>query len=151
MAKNMKRLYLTLIILTFAITGFAQDEFFNKYEGKPNVDVVFISKNMFAAMEKKGNSKNRGSKQFEALRIMEVNNKSLIPAIKEDAMKSFCNSEGYEDLMKLNESGETTIIRQKKLKNNHSVFILINYSDNTLNILALTGKGIQLNDIKKMR
>ena len=147
----MKRLYLTLIILTFAIAGFAQDEFFNKYEGKPNVDVVFISKNMLAAIEKKGNSKSNGSKQFEALRIMEVNNKSLIPAIKEDALKSFSNSDGYEDLMKLNESGETTIIRQKKLKNSHSVFVLINYSENTLNVLALTGKGIQLNDIKKMR
>jgi hypothetical protein len=82
---------------------------------------------------------------------MEVNNKSLIPSIKEDAMKSFSNSEGYEDLMRLNESGETTIIRQKKLKNNRSVFILINYSESSLNVLALTGKGIQLNDIKKMR
>ena len=147
----MKRLYLTLIILTFAIAGFAQDEFFNRYEGKPNVDVVFISKSMLAAIEKKGNSISQGSKQFEALRIMEVNNKSLIPSIKEDAMKSFSNSEGYEDLMRLNESGETTIIRQKKLKNSRSVFILINYSESSLNVLALTGKGIQLNDIKKMR
>lgn len=148
----MKQLIISLILALFAsVSCFAQDEFFAKYEGKQNVEVAFISKSMLEAMKKNGKTIGKNGKEFEALRILETESKDLVSTIKNDALKTFSNANGYEDFMRINEGGETSIIRQKKLKNGRSTFILISYEESSASVLAITGKNLQLKDIQRMK
>lgn len=156
----MKQIIITILFALFATTSYAQkelDTFFGKYEGKQNVEVTFISKEMLKAMAKNGKSLGKGAKQIDGLRILETENKSLVSTIKEEALNTFSNSAGYKDLMRMNDGGETTIIRQKRHiskksgNSNKSTFVLINYSESSINVVGISGTDLELNDIQKMK
>ena len=153
----MKRVIILLFLYVLGLYAFAQDSFFEKYEGTKNVSVAFISNNMLKAMDnKKGTNM---SKDIFNLRIMEVKDSKLVPKIKDDALNTFIPQKGFIDVARISEDGETTIIRHKKIipkiqkKNTPPVetFVLISYTETTLDILSVSGNDLDLSDIQKIR
>ncbi|MCR5313536.1 MAG: DUF4252 domain-containing protein [Bacteroidaceae bacterium] len=143
----MKQIIIFLFLSALAIGAYAQDAFFEKYDGVDNVSVVFISPNMLNTIKQKKN--NNVSKALKNIRILQVEDPKLVPSIKEDALKTFSHKNGYEDLMIVSENGERTIIRQKMLKKDMSIISLICYSNNELEVIAISGQNISLSDIKR--
>ena len=55
------------------------------------------------------------------------------------AQDSFFDKNGYEELMRINDEGEKTIIYLKRNKNKEKEFVLMSQEKNEFTIIAITG------------
>ncbi len=150
----MKRIYLTAIALTLCVlSGMAQiNEFFNKYADSDNVTSVTISKAMLNMMPE--NTMGSGyinvgklAAKIDNIRILTCEKPKIIATLKKDISK--ISTKGYEELLKVNDKGERTVIYMTTGSTGVNSYLIINEEKSEFNAILITGK-ITPSDIKGM-
>lgn len=147
----MKRIYLTAIALTLCVlSGMAQiNEFFNKYADSDNVTSVTISKAMLNMMPENMNSGDinigKIATKIDNIRILTCEKPQIIATLKKDIAK--ISTKGYDELLKVNDKGERTVIYMTTGSTGVNSYIIINEEKNEFNAILITGR-ITPSDIK---
>ena len=138
-----------LLTLIASVSATAQDALFDKYEDTKGITTIFISKTMLGMIpDVKTGRHNIGSVagKLDQLRILNCENKSTIPEVRDFAMKTYKKGK-FEAIMKINEDGEKVTIYQRSLKDGKNEFSLFTESDGELTIINIIGK-VTLKDIQ---
>ena len=147
----MKRFIIFLFLTTlFTSMTFAQDEFFEKYSDKKGVSVTFISKSMFSRMSG-GKVEGGKLKDIEWVRVLSVENRAMVAQVKADVLNEFSSSNGYEEQMRVQENGETTIIKRFVSKKKQCVLLLVVYDSLSIEVVMIAGKDLSISDIRKVK
>ena len=136
----MKKLLATVVLVLAVQMTYAQDQLFTKYEDVKGVEMVFISKALLsvAAGSKIGDLDIRKvAKKLEQVRILSVEKASLVKTIQAEALAIY-KREKYEELMRMSEGDEKTIIYVKPRGKNNE-FVLFHIEKDELNIINLIG------------
>ena len=124
----MKRTYIiTLLLSLYSLFTYAQDSFFDKFADMDGVTSVYISKAMLSLMPDMNN-----------IQILSCEKPDIIAKLKKET--AFISPKnGYEELMRINDEGEKTIIYLKRNKNKEKEFVLMSQEKNEFTIIAITG------------
>lgn len=149
----MKRIYTLTLLLTFAIIGAAAQisEFFDRYSDTDGVTSVYISKSLLRMMpdiETDGVDIKGISGKLESIRILSTEDKSMAEKMANDLTKDLRKND-YEELLRVNESKEKTMIYMKSGKNGLNEYLLINQEPDEFNIIRIVGT-ITPADIQKV-
>lgn len=145
------KIIITVICFVCCNVGFAQNKIFEKYADQDNITYVHISKAMFQmmpAMEttaglNMGNMKGK----IESLSVLSTENADRISDIKKDLSK--INTNGYEELMKIKDSGVNTVFYALKEGEKIKDILMIVNSNKSVTLIQLLG-NFTLSDIQKM-
>lgn len=150
----MKRIYLTAIALTLGIlAGMAQvNAFFDKYADSDQVTSVLITKAMLSMMPesgmKSGNMEiGKIAGKIDNIRILTCEQPRMIAKLKKDL--SSISTKGYEELLKVNDNGERTVIYLNSGANGSNSYLIINEEKNEFNAILINGR-ISPTDIRGM-
>ena len=113
--------------------GFAQKALFEKYENTNGVTTVYISQSMLRMvpnMGAAGHDFSSVSRKLDGIRILNCERQGLASTIRNQA-EEMIRKEGFEVVIKVNESGEHTTIYHK--------CVLLHHSDSGLNVIDITG------------
>ncbi len=150
----MKRIYLTAIALTLGIlAGMAQvNAFFDKYADSDQVTSVLITKAMLSMMPesgmKSGNMEiGKIAGKIDNIRILTCEQPRMIAKLKKDL--SSISTKGYEELLKVNDNGERTVIYLNSGANGSNSYLIINEEKNEFNAILINGR-ISPADIRGM-
>ena len=134
----MKRTYIiTLLLSLCSLFTYAQDSFFDKFADMDGVTSVYISKAMLSLMpDMKTEGVNIGevASKLDNIQILSC----VTAQIKKD-ISYISPKNGYEELMRINDEGEKTIIYLKRNKNKEKEFVLMSQEKNEFTIIAITG------------
>lgn len=147
----MKRFLLILIIICGTLTATAQNELFKKYEDKPGVTTVFISKamiNSFPDMEVGDQRLGRLAKKLDMVRILDCERPSMVRQIRDAAFAALKQGQ-FQLMMQTTDDGEKTYIYHRQLQNGKSEYTLLNVDHDEIDIINVIGT-VTLSDIKKM-
>lgn len=138
----MKRTYIiTLLLSLCSLFTYAQDSFFDKFADMEGVTSVYISKAMLSLMpNRKAEGINIGevASKLNNIRILSCDNPRIITKLKEET--AFINPKnGYEELMRINDEGEKTVVYLKQDKTGEKEIVLVCQEKNELSIIAITG------------
>ena len=138
----MKRTYIiTLLLSLCSLFTYAQDSFFDKFGDMDGVTSVYISKAMLSLMpDMKTEGVNIGevASKLDNIQILSCEKPDIITKLKKET--AFISPKnGYEELMRINDEGEKTIIYLKRNKNKEKEFVLMSQEKNEFTIIAITG------------
>ena len=138
----MKRTYIiTLLLSLCSLFTYAQDSFFDKFADMDGVTSVYISKAMLSLMpDMKTEGVNIGevASKLDNIQILSCEKPDIIAKLKKET--AFISPKnGYEELMRINDEGEKTIIYLKRNKNKEKEFVLMSQEKNEFTIIAITG------------
>ena len=138
----MKRTYIiTLLLSLCSLFTYAQDSFFDKFADMDGVTSVYISKAMLSLMpDMKTEGVNIGevASKLDIIQILSCEKPDIIAKLKKET--AFISPKnGYEELMRINDEGEKTIIYLKRNKNKEKEFVLMSQEKNEFTIIAITG------------
>ena len=124
----MKRTYIiTLLLSLCSLFTYAQDSFFDKFADMDGVTSVYISKAMLSLMpDMKTEGVNIGevASKLDNIQILSCEKPDIIAKLKKET--AFISPKnGYEELMRINDEGEKTIIYLKRNKNKEKEFVLM--------------------------
>lgn len=140
----MKRIYLTVIALTLSVlAGMAQvNAFFDKYAESDQVTSVLITKAMLSMMPddmKSGNMEiGKIAGKIDNIRILTCEQPGMIAKLKKEI--SAVSTKGYEELLKVNDNGERTVIYLNSGANGSNSYLIINEEKNEFNAILINGK-----------
>ena len=138
----MKRTY--IIILLFSLCSlfmYAQDSRFDKFADMEEVTSVYISKAMLSLMPDMKTEEiyiGELASKLDNIQILNCEKASVTAQIKKD-ISYISPKNGYEELMRINDEGEKTIIYLKRNKNKEKEFVLMSQEKNEFTIIAITG------------
>ena len=138
----MKRTYIiTLLRSLCSLFTYAQDSHFDKFADMDGVTSVYISKAMLSLMpDMKTEGVNIGevASKLDNIQILSCEKPDIIAKLKKET--AFISPKnGYEELMRINDEGEKTIIYLKRNKNKEKEFVLMSQEKNEFTIIAITG------------
>ncbi|MBQ3625077.1 MAG: DUF4252 domain-containing protein [Prevotella sp.] len=148
----MKRLMMIMMLACTCSIIHAQEALFKKYSNTKGVETIYISKTLLSLMPKSALGDKDVSQiagKLEQIRILDCENKDLIPEIKKDA-ENFYKKEKYEVAMENNEEGERTVIYIRKIKKQKNEFVIFQQEKKELQIISIIG-DITLEDIKNLK
>ena len=130
-----------LMLSLCSLFTYAQDSFFDKFADMEGVTSVYISKAMLSLMP---NMKTEGvnigevASKLDNIQILSCEKPDIIAKLKKET--AFISPKnGYEELMRINDEGEKTIIYLKRNKNKEKEFVLMSQEKNEFTIIAITG------------
>lgn len=138
-----------LLALSTSISATAQTALFEKFEDTNGITTIFISKTMLKMIPevKAGNHDiSQVAGKLDQLRIFTCEKPSLIPKVREFALKTFREGK-YEAIMTINDSGEKVTIYQRSQKEGKNEFSLFTEEKDELTVINIIG-AITLKDIK---
>jgi len=140
-------------MLLIAIIGATAQisELFDRYADTDGVTTVYISKSLLKMMpdvKTEGLDIKGISNKLETIRILTTENKSIAEKLKNDISKKL-RPEEYEEMLKVNEGKEKTMIYMKSGDKEINEFLIINQESREINIIQIIGK-ITPNDIQKI-
>ena len=138
----MKRTYIiTLLLSLCSLFTYAQESFFDKYADMEGVTSVYISKAMLSLMPDMKTEEiyiGELASKLDNIQILNCEKASVTAQIKKD-ISYISPKNGYEELMRINDEGEKTIIYLKRNKNKEKEFVLMSQEKNEFTIIAITG------------
>lgn len=147
----MKRIFTVIAVMMACISMHAQAELFSKYDNTHGVTTVYVSKSMLSIMpQMKTGGVDIGSiaQKLDNISILTCERPSMIGGIKQNASAIY-SRDGYEEVMKLNDSNSHTVIYMKQLSGGINEFALVNTENNVLRIVNIKGR-ISLRDIQSI-
>lgn len=147
----MKKIIIMQFLLCLCLSASAQKALFDKYSDAKGVSSVYISKAMLgmAAGLKAGKSDiSKIAGRLDHLRILSVERPSLIRTVKKEAVETF-RKEGFEQIMQVKDDGDNVTIYHKTHKNKKNEFVLLNVSEDELEIINVLG-NVTLREIKDL-
>ncbi|MDR0892880.1 MAG: DUF4252 domain-containing protein [Mediterranea sp.] len=148
----MKRTYIITLLLTFcSLATYAQsdDNFFDRFADWEGVSSVYISKAMLGMMPNiKTEGVNIGSitGKLDNIQILSSEAKSVIARMRKE-LGYVSPKNGYEQLMRTKEDGESTSIYIKQLKAGKREFVLISDEKDELSVIVVRG-DLSMKDIQ---
>lgn len=139
-----------LILAIFGATA-QVSELFDRYADTDGVTTVYISKSLLKMMpdiKTDGVDIKDISGKLESIRILTTEKKTIVGKLKNDISKSLRPKE-YEELLKVNEGKEKTMIYMKSGKNGLNEYLIISHESDEFNIIQIIGT-ISPNDIQKV-
>ena len=117
----MKRTYIiTLLLSLCSLFTYAQDSFFDKFADMEGVNIGEVAS------------------KLDNIQILSCEKPDIIAKLKKET--AFISPKnGYEELMRINDEGEKTIIYLKRNKNKEKEFVLMSQEKNEFTIIAITG------------
>ena len=113
----MKRIFTAIAVMMACLSMHAQAELFSKYDNTHGVTTVYVSKSMLSIMpQMKTGGVDIGSiaQKLDNISILTCERPSMIGGIKQNASAIY-SRDGYEEVMKLNDSDSHTVIYMKQL------------------------------------
>lgn len=145
----MKRIILLLVCVCMTAMSQAQDALFKKYSNTRGVETVFISKTMLNMMGTvEVNDKRLSANKIDRIQILSCERPSMVRTIKAEALAAF-QRERYEEMMRMHDDDEKTIIYGKSLGHGINEFVLFETERDEIDIINIRGR-ITLNDIKHL-
>ena len=147
----MKRIFTVIAVMMACLSMHAQAELFSKYDNTHGVTTVYVSKSMLSIMpQMKTGGVDIGSiaQKLDNISILTGERPSMIGGIKQNASAIY-SRDGYEEVMKLNDSDSHTVIYMKQLSGGTNEFALVNTENNVLRIVNIKGR-ISLRDIQSI-
>lgn len=147
----MKRIFTVIAVMMACLSMHAQAELFSKYDNTHGVTTVYVSKSMLSIMPqmKTGGVDIRSiAQKLDNISILTCERPSMIGGIKQNASAIY-SRDGYEEVMKLNDSDSHTVIYMKQLSGGINEFALVNTENNVLRIVNIKGR-ISLRDIQSI-
>lgn len=145
----MKRIILLLVCVCMTAMSLAQDALFKKYSNTRGVETVFISKTMLNMMGTvEVNDKRLSANKIDRIQILSCERPSMVRTIKAEALAAF-QRERYEEMMRMHDDDEKTIIYGKSLGHGINEFVLFETERDEIDIINIRGR-ITLNDIKHL-
>lgn len=149
----MKRIYIFALLLTIAMLGASAQlkDFFNRYDDTDGVTSVYISKSLLRMMPDIDNDliEIKGvAGKLDNLYILTTKKKSMIEKLKSDATAAMRNK-GYEELLRVNENKEKTLIYTKNGANGVNEYLILNHKSDEFNAILIVGR-ITPADIRKI-
>ena len=146
----MKRTYIIAFLLSFcSMMSYAQDSFFDKFSEMDGVTSVYISKamlSMMPSMKTKGVNIGEVARKLESIQILSCEKPALIATIKKE-LEYINPKNGYEELMRINDTGDKTTIYLKTNKNDKKEFVLLTSGKNELTVIVIVG-NLSLKEIQ---
>lgn len=138
----MKRTYIiTLLLSLCSLFTYAQDSFFDKFADMDGVTSVYISKAMLSMMpnmQTEGVNIGEVASKLDNIQILSCEKPDIITKLKKET--AFINPKnGYEELMRINDEGEKTIIYLKRDKSGKKEFVLLNNEKAEFTIIVIAG------------
>ncbi len=137
----------TLIIAIMAtlcsVCSYGQQSFFDKYAEMDGVTSVYITKSMLSLFPKgqtNVNGINIGdiASRLDNIQILSTDEQSIVDKLRKET--SHINTRnGYEELMRVREDGEKTIIYFKDSKKDKKEFVLLQDAKNEFTIISIVG------------
>jgi hypothetical protein len=139
----MKRfsIFALIVATTIAFSAQAQDAIFKKYASEDGVTLVNISKNMLRLMPKlkTGNKKvKETANKLDHIRVLSCDKKKTAGKIKKDVLNYF-KKNNYEEVMSTREGKELVQILQRELGGGKFEYVILNTTQNEINIVNITG------------
>ena len=128
-------------------TANAQKEVFQKYQDKDGVTTVHVPKFLMRMAGRFDNEAKKLTDRINDIRIMACGNSNMAKKIKQDALAAY-RSQGYEEMLRVNEGGEQILIYQRALKDGKSEFALL-AEDEELAIINVTGR-LSIDDVRNI-
>ena len=147
---TIKSFLLTLILALTTAAATAQTKLFEKYESVKGVETVFISKTLLSmATGSKMIDQEIGkvARKLDEVRILSCEETALAKKIREEAAAIY-KAGPYEQLMRINDDGEKTIIYARKLDKKHE-YVLFCYEKDEVEIINLVG-NLTLDELKRI-
>ena len=147
----MKRIFTVIAVMMACLSMHAQAELFSKYDNTHGVTTVYVSKSMLSIMpQMKTGGVDIGSiaQKLDNISILTCERPPMIGGIKQNASAIY-SRDGYEEVMKLNDSDSHTVIYMKQLSGGTNEFALVNTENNVLRIVNIKGR-ISLRDIQSI-
>ena len=147
----MKRIFTAIAVMMACLSMHAQAELFSKYDNTQGVTTVYVSKSMLSIMPQMntgGVDIGSIAQKLDNIRILTCERPSMIGGIKQNASAIY-SRDGYEEVMKLNDSDSHTVIYMKQLSGGTNEFALVNTENNVLRIVNIKGR-ISLRDIQSI-
>lgn len=144
----MKRLIILLFVLPICLLSSAQEELFKRYENTKGVETVYISKSLLSMMpnmEMDNVKVGKVAGKIDRIQVLTCEKAALVDDISSYAL-SIYKRDGYEEMMRTNESGEKNYIYQKR-RGKKNEFVILNIEKNEINIVNLLGT-MTMKDIK---
>lgn len=146
----MKRLYISLLFaLCLFVNALAQDSFFRKFADREDITSVYISKSMLRMMpnvQADGIDIGGVASKLDNIQILSCEKPEVVPQIRKEL--TFLNSQnGYEELMKVNDAGEHTVIYLKEHPGEAKEYVLLCDEKRELTVVILKG-NLSLMDIQ---
>lgn len=138
----MKRTYIiTLLLSLCSLFTYAQDSFFDKFADMDGITSVYISKAMLSMMpnmQTEGVNIGEVASKLDNIQILSCEKPDIITKLKKET--AFINPKnGYEELMRINDEGEKTIIYLKRDKSGKKEFVLLNNEKAEFTIIVIAG------------
>lgn len=148
----MKRIYIiTLFFSLCSLFTYAQDSFFDKFADMEGVTSVYISKAMLSMMpnmQTEGVNIGEVASKLDNIQILSCEKPDIITKLKKET--AFISPKnGYEELMRINDEGEKTIIYLKRDKSGKKEFVLLNNEKDEFTIIVITG-NLTLQEIQEI-
>lgn len=149
----MKKIYILTLLLAIAIIGASAQvtEFFDRYSDTEGVTSVYVSKTLLRMMpdvKTEGIEIKGLADKLDGIRILTTEDKAMADKLKNDATKNL-RLKGYEELLRVNEGDEKTMIYMKADKRNINEYLIINQEPDEFNAILITG-SISPSDIQGM-
>ena len=147
----MKRIFTVIAVMMACLSMHAQAELFSKYDNTQGVTTVYVSKSMLSIMPQMktgGVDISSIAQKLDNISILTCERPSMIGGIKQNASAIY-SRDGYEEVMKLNDSDSHTVIYMKQLSGGTNEFALVNTENNVLRIVNIKGR-ISLRDIQSI-
>lgn len=140
---TMKRftIFALIVAIAIAFTAQAQDAIFKKYASENGVTLVNISKNMLRLMPKlkTGNKKvKEAANKLDHIRVLSCDKKKTAGKIKKDVLNYF-KKNNYEEVVSTREGKELVQILQRDLGGGKFEYVILNTTQNEINIVNITG------------
>lgn len=139
----MKKFVFTLLLVFVCHLGYAQsiNGLFNEFGSEKNADCVKVSSfmmslgKMFAGHDEDAEI----IRKIKSIKVLDL--ESCTASVKERFSKKVnrLSLKGYDELMRVNDEGEKTIIYLKRNKNKEKEFVLMSQEKNEFTIIAITG------------
>lgn len=146
----MKRFYIFVVLtLCLFVNAFSQDDFFKKFADREDITSVYISKSMLRLMpnvQADGIDVGSVASKLDNIQILSCEKQEVVPLIRQE-LKYISPKNGYEELMKVNDEGEHTVIYLKETPGHSKEYILLCDEKKELTVVILKG-SLSLSDIQ---
>lgn len=146
----MKCIYISFLLsLCLSVNALAQDSLFKKFADRDDITSVYISKSMLRLMpnvQTDGIDIGGVASKLDNIQILSCEKPEIIPQIRKEL--TYLNTQnGYEELMKVNDAGEHTVIYQKECAGDTKEYVLLCDEKRELTVVILKG-NLSLTDIQ---
>ena len=148
----MKKLLFMALLMFMSMTVSGQDALFKSFENVSGVSTVYISKSLLSMMPSlKVNNRDlaKMAGKLDHIQILSAEKASLVSKLKKETAALYTAKNGYEEVMRANESGQKVFIYQKKYKNGKHEFVLVTDALGQVSVVNILGT-LTLKDIQSL-